>query len=107
MVCGRVRASVRHDDLAARLGGDEILVVLGGVTDLAAAVNVAEKTRAVAADPIPTGDGNIGITLSIGITLALAHAGDDIDTLIARADQAMYEAKRAGHDRVIVFPDVT
>ena len=105
VVGGRVRASVRHDDLVARLGGDEILVVLCGVTDLAAAVNVAEKIRSVAAQPVPTGDGSVGVTLSIGITLA--HAGDDIDTLIARADQAMYEAKRTGRDRVIVFPDVS
>jgi diguanylate cyclase (GGDEF)-like protein/PAS domain S-box-containing protein len=99
VVAARVAALVRDNDLVARIGGDEILVVLDGVRDLADAQSLAEKIRQVARLPIPVLGGTFDITLSVGVTLAKTN--EDVDALIARADRAMYEAKNTGKDRVV------
>jgi diguanylate cyclase (GGDEF)-like protein/PAS domain S-box-containing protein len=98
----RLRETLRtSDDLAARVGGDELLVVLHGVRNMDNAVALAEKLRAAAMEPIPTAKGPIVATLSIGVTLA--HPDESTDTLVARADAAMYRAKHKGRNRVIPF----
>jgi diguanylate cyclase (GGDEF)-like protein/PAS domain S-box-containing protein len=98
----RIRGCLRSQDLAARLGGDELLVVLQGVRDLDSAVAIAETIRVAALAPVATPAGELQISLSIGVTLALP--GESSDALIARADAAMYEAKRVGRNRVIPIP---
>lgn len=96
----RIRESLRStDEVAARIGGDELLVVLHGVDDLAAATEVAEQLRLLAAEPIPFQGASIVATLSIGLTLALPTEG--VDVILARADDAMYRAKAAGRNRVV------
>ena len=100
-VAERIRRAIRRDDLAARMGGDEMVVVLRSVADLEAAVALAGKVGSAIAEPI-SGDGlQARITASIGVTLA--RSGEDVDGLMARADLAMYEAKKAGRNRVIPF----
>lgn len=103
VLAARTRAVVRSADLVARFGGDELLVVLDGVSDLADALNVAEKIRRQAHLPVPVLGGHFSFTLSIGVTLAAP--GEDLDRLIARADDAMYRAKANGKDQVIAVPD--
>lgn len=98
----RLRQTLRtSDDLAARIGGDELLVVLHGVQDLSNAVEIAEKLRAAAAEPVAIAGGHVHATLSIGATLA--HKGESTDALVARADTAMYLAKQGGRNRVVTF----
>ena len=99
-VAERIRGCLRHEDLAARLGGDELLVVLKGVKDLECAAAVGEKIRRVVEDPVATPFGQLKTSLSIGVTLALP--GESSEALMARADGAMYEAKKLGRNRV--FP---
>lgn len=99
----RIRAFLRSaTDLGGRLGGDELLVALDGVRDLDAAVAAAEELRGRAAEPIPCEHGAITATLSVGVTLS--RRGEGVDALLARADDAMYEAKAAGRDRVVAAP---
>ena len=99
-VAERIRGCLRSgDDLAARIGGDELLVVLHGVRDLDDAVAVAEKLRRRTAEPIHTAAGPISVTLSIGVTLA--HPSESTDALLARADAAMYQAKNGGRNQVV------
>lgn len=98
----RIRDCLRSQDLAARLGGDELLVVLQGVQDLDNAVAIAEKIREAAQAPVATVAGELQISLSIGVTLA--QPGESSDALIARADAGMYEAKRVGRNCVIPIP---
>jgi diguanylate cyclase (GGDEF)-like protein/PAS domain S-box-containing protein len=96
----RLAATIRSDDYAARIGGDELLIVLNGVHDLDEAVTVAEKIRSIVAEPIAFEHGvRISATLSVGVTIV--HVGESTDTLIERADNAMYEAKRSGRDQIV------
>ncbi|WP_407342802.1 diguanylate cyclase domain-containing protein [Pengzhenrongella phosphoraccumulans] len=98
-VATRINSCLRTGDVAARIGGDEILILLDGVHELANAVDVADNIRRAVAQPIQTDDQTVSATLSIGVTLAVP--GEDVDEMIARADRAMYEAKQAGGDRVV------
>jgi diguanylate cyclase (GGDEF)-like protein/PAS domain S-box-containing protein len=98
----RLRSILRtSDDLAARIGGDELLVVLHGVQDMDNAVAIAEKLRTAAAQPVSTPAGPVTATLSIGVTLA--RPDETTDTLVARADSAMYRAKHSGRNRIVPF----
>ena len=98
----RLLTCVREGDVAVRFGGDELLVLLPGVADIAAAVGVAETIRTVLSLPIPYGDRHLTCTVTIGVTLA--REGDDVDSLVARADAAMYGGKQKGRDRVVPIP---
>lgn len=102
-IAQRVMTSIRARDIAARVGGDELLVVLDGVHDLADAVEVAEKVRRSMALPFVIGSDSLSATLSIGVTLA--RDGESVDELVARADDAMYRAKQGGRNRVIAIDD--
>lgn len=99
-VAERIRACIRTDDLAARIGGDELLVVLPNVHGLEEATDLAEKIREAVTGAITTRAGvDVVTTVSIGVTLA--HHGESSDEIVQRADRAMYEAKRAGGNRVV------
>jgi len=90
---------LRGHDLFGRLGGEEFAIALPH-TDIEGAQSVGEKIRvAIAQTPIPTSAGPIAITVSIG--LAQLEAGHvEVEQLIARADGALYQAKRDGRNQV-------
>ena len=104
----RIDMQVRASDVAARYGGEEFVVLLPN-TDVSSASLLAERIRTeIAASPIklPRGE-SVTITASIGI--AEVSPGPDEkdlktlgDSLIARADVALYAAKSSGRDRVVV-----
>jgi diguanylate cyclase (GGDEF)-like protein len=104
----RIESQVRASDVAARYGGEEFVILLPS-TEVASALLLAERIRtAVSVTPIdlPNGE-NVTITASIGISdVRPAPEADDLktvgDSLIARADVALYAAKSAGRDRVVV-----
>ena len=91
-----VREATRDVDYVARYGGEEFLIAMPE-TDVAAANEVAERIRArVEGERLPAG----AIRLSIGVAVFPEH-GDSPDGLIAAADAALYQAKRAGGNRVV------
>lgn len=92
----RIRGVVREGDLVARVGGDEILVVLPGVHGLDEAAMIAEKVRHVLAAPVVAQDGGPPLPSSASIGVTVARSDDSADILVARADLAMYEAKKQG-----------
>jgi two-component system cell cycle response regulator len=97
----RIRKSIRGIDLACRYGGEEFVVVMPE-TDIAVATLVAERLRRrIASEPfsIQQGSGLVELTISIGIA-ALAP-NDSTATVLKRADQALYRAKRDGRNRVV------
>jgi len=89
----RLRASVRSSDTVARLGGDEFAVVLP-TADLQAAEHMAATLLSALQRPLFLDGCELSPEASIGIAACPAH-GDDADTLLRRADIAMYAAKRA------------
>jgi two-component system cell cycle response regulator len=104
----RVESQVRASDVAARYGGEEFVILLPN-TDVDAGTRLAERVRAaIAESPIALPDGEtLTITASIGIAEAAPGQDDkDLktlgDSLLARADVALYAAKSAGRDRVMV-----
>jgi len=94
-VAERIVKTVRTDDLVARLGGDELVVALSRVRDAGNARQAAEKIRTeVSASPMGVDGTTITPTLSIGVVLT--RPGDDVESALERADDAMYQAKAAG-----------
>jgi diguanylate cyclase (GGDEF)-like protein/PAS domain S-box-containing protein len=99
----RIRGCLRSaDDIGGRIAGDELIVALRGLGGLDEAVAFAEALRCRAAEPIATDGGAVGATISVGVTLA--GPGEDVDAVLARADDAMYEAKARGKNRVFAVP---
>ncbi len=90
-----IDSSVRSCDVAARWGGEELLIVLPG-NDLASAHNVAERVRSVVEALVIDGLGQV--TISAGA--AQLNPGETMETLLARADSNLYQAKSTGRNRV-------
>ncbi|HWX84486.1 MAG TPA: PleD family two-component system response regulator [Xanthobacteraceae bacterium] len=98
----RIKRSIRGIDLACRYGGEEFVLVMPE-TDMAVAAMVAERLRRrIAAEPfaIQQGARVIPVTISIGIA-ALRDKDDTAASVLKRADQALYRAKRDGRNRVV------
>jgi diguanylate cyclase (GGDEF)-like protein len=96
-VAYRWRTTLRAYDLAYRIGGEEFVVLLPGATEEEAS-ELAEKLRAaVRGEPIA----GLQVTMSFGVAVSGA-GGFDLDAHYARADEALYEAKRRGRDRVVL-----
>lgn len=93
-----IRTAVRGGDTAGRVGGEEFLIVMPGASrDIA--LTVGERLRvAVSLGGMRYGNGE-SVTASIGA--AAARAGDTPETILARADRGLYEAKRLGRNRLV------
>ena len=95
-----VRRNMRSFDLAARYGGEEFAFILPR-TQLSDALGVADRIRREVSEiEVPTKTGTARVTVSIGLAAAPAPGVSDVDTLLSRADEALYRAKREGRDRV-------
>jgi diguanylate cyclase (GGDEF)-like protein len=94
----------RDGDVAARYGGEEFIVALSR-TAATAAHAVAERIRErIVLQRVPVESGTLSVTVSIGV--AVARPGETgIADMIRRADHALYEAKRAGRNRVVMAED--
>jgi two-component system, cell cycle response regulator len=98
----RLASNVRAVDLPCRHGGEEFVVIMPD-TPLAAAERIAERIRLhVAGSPFRVAAGReiLSVTISIGVA-ATKGAGDSPEQLLKRADEALYEAKESGRNRVI------
>jgi len=96
-----LRRSVRVFDVCARYGGDEFAVVMPG-SRLDSAAAIADRIRILIEHRQPRLPNDPSITVSIGV--AELQPGDDARNVIERADRALYEAKRAGKNRVVATP---
>lgn len=99
-VASRLLTTVRGDDAICRLGGDEFLVLMAD-TDAAIASRIAERIRhAITDSPIPTRDGTLSVSVSVGCTIRQPRETTAVDALLERADRALMESKAAGRNRV-------
>jgi diguanylate cyclase (GGDEF)-like protein len=94
------QSCLREGDALFRIGGEEFAVVASNV-DEAGAILLADRIRTIVkAKPMVAGPSNLYITCSIGVCLTDT---DHIHRAIGHADKALYRAKRAGKDQVVVF----
>ncbi len=91
----RLRAQLRDSDIVSRQGGDEFLIALTNLPDAGLAAQVAQNIIDALASPFTIGDQDLHTSFSIGISM-LPDDGQDFDTLLQKADTAMYAAKAAG-----------
>jgi diguanylate cyclase (GGDEF)-like protein len=98
-VAGAIVSAVREDDVPARFGGEEFVVLLRN-PGMDVAFEVGERVRAAVAQLDLGAFGVAGVRVSVGVAVS-DHADQPIDDLVGLADQALYRAKRAGRNRVI------
>ena len=99
-VVGTLNAGLRTEDSLGRLGGEEFLVLLP-MLDGEGAQAVAERLRRAISEARATFEGKT-MALSISIGIGCHRQGDSVDSLLARADAALYAAKGAGRNRVMM-----
>ncbi|MGZ4556709.1 MAG: diguanylate cyclase domain-containing protein, partial [Mycobacteriaceae bacterium] len=100
----RIASSVRDSDTVARVGGDEFVVILDRIRDLTGAEHIATHIHEAVNAPLEFHGNPLNPKLSIGVTIA--KTGQHVDDVLRDADDALYAAKAAGGDRVVVFhPD--
>jgi eukaryotic-like serine/threonine-protein kinase len=98
-VAGRLAAQARRTDLLGRYGGEEFVLLLPD-TATRTCRDLAERLRAGVADvQVQTRSGPLTVTVSVGIAARLP-ADPDLTALLSRADEALYEAKKGGRNRV-------
>ncbi len=100
---GTLSATLRAHDVVARYGGEEFVVMLAN-TDLDAAVTVAEKLRAAVQESdfhCGARSAELPVTISLGVSSTDGDFDVSPDSLIISADQALYEAKAAGRNKVV------
>lgn len=96
----RIHGELRYTDISARYGGDEFIVLLPE-TPLKGAMDVAERIRrTIAETPLTLGGSRIESTVSIGVA-GFPADGRNLDSILALADRAMYEAKQKGKNGVV------
>jgi diguanylate cyclase (GGDEF)-like protein len=104
-VATRMVTGARGSDIVGRYGGEEFLIIFENAS-LDVARDLSERIRIrVLADPFIENSTKLHVTVSLGV--AEAHDGDDAQTLIRRADMALYEAKTAGRNRVRTELDIS
>jgi diguanylate cyclase (GGDEF)-like protein len=96
-----IAAGMRERDIVMRYGGEEFLVAIPEASECnlpGLAERISDRIRALA---VPDGaGGTVALTTSVGVSAWTA--GDSLESLIARADRALYGAKAAGRDRVVL-----
>jgi diguanylate cyclase (GGDEF)-like protein len=100
LVAERLRTVVRVMDTVARLGGDEFALLLEELTTADGALVVAERAVSLFRTPFDLAGQSVNISASIGVALRADGSGG-ADELVHEADEAMYQAKRAGKGRVV------
>jgi diguanylate cyclase (GGDEF)-like protein/PAS domain S-box-containing protein len=101
-VAARLEGLLRSEDTLARIGGDEFVMLCGGLSGETEAVAMADHCRAVLNEPVAWDRGELVLSVSAGVALATTLSVDR-DSLLRDAEAAMYRAKDEGRSRSAVF----
>ena len=93
----------RYDEAAYRYGGEEFIIIIRTKTDEQACLAGLRLCRLIGQKKIPYADGEIGITVTAGITRV--QQGETLDTALGRADRAMYQGKQTGRNRCMFMDE--
>jgi diguanylate cyclase (GGDEF)-like protein/PAS domain S-box-containing protein len=99
----RMKLALREGDSLARIGGDEFVIVLIDVDDRVASLPMLNRLKAACAQNVQVGVLSLQVSASVGITFYPQAQDIDADQLLRQADQAMYQAKLAGKNRLHFF----
>ncbi|HEU5351315.1 MAG TPA: EAL domain-containing protein [Terracidiphilus sp.] len=99
----RIKSVLREDDTLARLGGDEFALMLTDLDGAADSSAVLDRVLGRLAEPVQLGELRLVVSASLGVTVYPQPGDVDGDQLLRQADQAMYQAKVEGKDRLHVF----
>ena len=104
-VAARIKKSLRQGDVAGRYGGEEFIVMVAG-NPPEQCLNIAERIRqAVAQETLQVGEATVRVTISLGLACLNPDQALPLDGLINCADQAMYQAKQQGRNRVVAWTE--
>jgi len=101
----RLQDELRAGDTLARLGGDEFVMLFNDLAQESECIQVLERLMLTIATPVLLGEHLVGVSASVGVAFYPEH-GEDGDTLLRCADQAMYIAKQNGKNRFHCFPQI-
>lgn len=101
-VAQRIRGCIRGEDMVARIGGDEFVVVMGNLQSPEVVEQLSENILAALRQDFQVEDATLRVTSSIGIAV-YPNSGDSVDALMKNADAAMYEAKQSGRNTYRFF----
>ncbi len=101
-VANRVKGCLRTNDIAARLGGDEFTILIENVKDINQLLPVLERLLAALTEPIRLNGIEVNVGVSIGMAMSVPNE-DDAESLLHKADLAMYRAKHSGKGRYVIF----
>jgi diguanylate cyclase (GGDEF)-like protein len=102
-VAARLQSRIRQVDTLARTGGEEFTAIIGGLSSADDAPKIAGTLLGIFAAPMMLAGGEIQLSISIGAAI-FPDDGTDRETLRQRSDEALYEAKRQGRNRVEFAP---
>ncbi len=102
----RIEAEVRAQDVAARIGGDEFLLLLPGLDGLAVLGAIGTRLIARLEEPVMVDGHALQISASVGYAASTRYPPGALDRMLSDVDAALYAAKRAGRGRAVAAPGV-
>jgi len=101
-VAKRIKKTIREEDTASRQGGDEFVLLLGDIDSFTQCEDMLDRLLESLSQPYVINDLSLSISASIGVSM-FPIDNIDLDALVRYADQAMYQAKKAGRNRYHLF----